>query len=215
MRFLLMFLLSLTVASCGGSYLDDPIEEWPDHFLEGRCSNPHGYAMMTSEEFAEIKKRGIGKSCLTAETYKKALKAQQEALALKKRNEALLSEMSSKLPSSWSTSARKKFRSMDWDDQCKYVMNLEYSGDFKSAGVLKQNLGSSGIIRRDVDIIVDPEARFGTGMSYYGVQCAGGRIVNTSYYPGLGHTWQMKLGGSYLYLEGNGRDSSMRVRSWN
>lgn len=76
---------------------------------------------------------------------------------------------------------------------------------------------SRGLTARDVEIITNPNADFGTRMTFRGLECsAGGPLTaNRSFYQGLGHQWQVPLGRNFVYLEGDGTPEGMRVTSWN
>lgn len=76
---------------------------------------------------------------------------------------------------------------------------------------------SRDLTSRDVEIITDPQADFGTQMTFRGLECsAGGSLsANRSFYQGLGHQWQVKFGSNFIYLEGDGTPEGMRVTSWN
>ncbi len=205
-----IFLLLAFCAACSNNdgYVNKQVDEWPDNVLKNRCSIPSLYLQMKPEEFSEIKRRGIGKNCITPETYERKKAEYQKNLQTK-------AELSSKRPSDWSSDARKRFRALNWRGQCNHIKKFEDTDNTKEFRVLASNLGSSGLLRRDVELIVDSDADFGTSMSYFGMKCQGAHTVNTSFYPGLGHTWQMQLGDSYVYLEGNGKENGMRVKSWN
>ena len=119
-------------------------------------------------------------------------------------------------PASWSKKQRRLFAEYS-DDHCYIVQKwakLNYTAD---KWAIKTSLGNHGLIARDIDLIFDPKADYGTGMGYKEVRCQGGRVVNKSYYPGLGLTWQMTFNDSddYVYFEGNGKERNMRVKSWN
>jgi hypothetical protein len=74
-----------------------------------------------------------------------------------------------------------------------------------------------GLSARDVEIILNPSADYGTRMTFLGLQCSAGRPleVNKSFYQGIGHNWQVPFGSGYVYLEGDGTERGMRVTSWN
>lgn len=84
--------------------------------------------------------------------------------------------------------------------------------------VLDKILLKRGLNRRDLEIMSDPEAGFGTGQSYTGLQCKNSgqvRVVNRSFYPGTGHEWQAQLGDSFIYLRGDTTEDGMIVFAWN
>ena len=74
-----------------------------------------------------------------------------------------------------------------------------------------------GYSGRDLELLTDPAANFGTGMTFRGLSCAIGYEprINDAFYPGIGHQWQAVTPGSYVYLEGDGTKAGMRVKAWN
>lgn len=124
-------------------------------------------------------------------------------------------------PSEWDSNFQTQFENSDLSMKChwtKATIRTQPNLPKQEKNLLFVELTKEGLTSRDLDLIFRngiPETRWGTGMSYYGVICIGGFIVNRSFYPGLGHTWQMQVGDSYLYLEGDGEKNNMRVSSWN
>lgn len=89
--------------------------------------------------------------------------------------------------------------------------------------ILSELRRRGGFTRRDIEILADPSAGIGTGMSLNGLKCSFGpsvRVINTSF-NGQNHNWQVRLLDGYgytfsfAYMEGNGTEAGMRVRSWN
>ncbi|WP_339820055.1 hypothetical protein [Sulfitobacter dubius] len=74
-----------------------------------------------------------------------------------------------------------------------------------------------GFSRRDLEILRDQKTVYGTGMTYRGLECAGGGKLypNKAFYPGTGHHWQVPFGSGFVYLEGDGTEAGMRVTAWN
>jgi hypothetical protein len=70
---------------------------------------------------------------------------------------------------------------------------------------------------RDVELIRARDTMFGTGQSWNGLFCSLGYVpeVNKSFYQGSGHRWQAILPSQYVYLEGNGTPSGMKITAWN
>ena len=84
--------------------------------------------------------------------------------------------------------------------------------------ILEQELRRRGFSARDIELLQRRGRAFGTGQSWAALQCSvpGVQIVNRSFYPGLGHTWQARTpGGQFVYLRGDGNERNMRVHSWN
>lgn len=119
-------------------------------------------------------------------------------------------------PSQWSSVQQKLFAKYT-GEQCQITKKWAKKKSSSDKSAIIGSAGTSGLIKRDIELIFDAPGSFGTGMSYKGVVCIGGYIVNKSYYPGLGHTWQMtgKQWTNYLYLDGDGKERNMRVKSWN
>ncbi|WP_295450142.1 hypothetical protein [uncultured Pseudophaeobacter sp.] len=125
-------------------------------------------------------------------------------------------------PSQWTEQELAIARSADnaFTDLCRiYDLGAQGSGlgeaDFK---VLNRTLRHYGLTKRDLEILRDPKADIGTGQTFLGLQCQNindVEIVNRAYYPGTGHQWQVKVGGSYVYLEGNNTNAGMTVYAWN
>lgn len=83
--------------------------------------------------------------------------------------------------------------------------------------ILEQAL-SERLTARDLELLRSRNEDFGTDQSWHGLRCSvpGTRIVNRSFYPGIGHTWQARTpGGQFIYLRGDGTTDNMRVHSWN
>ena len=84
--------------------------------------------------------------------------------------------------------------------------------------ILAPEFKRRGFSPRDIEILLDPDHLYATGMSFRGLSCALGYEppVNDAFYPGAGHQWQAVLPGyRYVYLEGDGTKSGMRVKAWN
>lgn len=90
-------------------------------------------------------------------------------------------------------------------------------GQSKAENMLEAELKRRGLTNRDIELITDREAIYGTGMTFTGLSCALRREprTNKAFYGGVGHRWQADTGFGYVYLEGNGTDRGMRVTSWN
>ena len=90
-------------------------------------------------------------------------------------------------------------------------------GQISSEIMLRAELKKRGLIKRDIEIIADRESIYGTGMTFSGLSCALGfePETNKAFYSGIGHRWQAVTGEGYVYLEGDGTERGMRVRSWN
>jgi len=88
--------------------------------------------------------------------------------------------------------------------------------DAASMKIIAPHLRRAGFTAREVEIASDPRVTFGTGISFTALTCMEDvQVVNEAFYPGLGHQWQVKVGGSYVYFEGDGTPAGMRVRAWN
>lgn len=74
-----------------------------------------------------------------------------------------------------------------------------------------------GLKSRDIELLRRRNQSFGTNQSFLGLVCSLGYEppVNKSFYQGVGHRWQAVLGSQYVYLEGDGSPSGMRVTGWN
>jgi hypothetical protein len=83
--------------------------------------------------------------------------------------------------------------------------------------VVAEILHRKGYTARDVELITDGSVVYGTGMTYRGLECAGGGRLfpNRAFYPGTGHQWQVPFGSGFVYLEGDGTPEGMRVTAWN
>lgn len=124
-------------------------------------------------------------------------------------------------PQSWSEKERLAFQSAPTFELCTL-----YQGGFAGGAPLSQadfaiyerELRRRGMTARDIELLQRRSQTFGTGQSWQSLQCSvpSVRIVNRSFYPGLGHTWQTRTsGGQFIYLQGDGTEANMRVRSWN
>lgn len=76
-----------------------------------------------------------------------------------------------------------------------------------------------GMSSRDIELLQKRNQSYGTGQTYLGLKCsiASEPRVNKSFYQGIGHRWQAVLGGysEFVYLEGDGTETGMRVTGWN
>lgn len=107
--------------------------------------------------------------------------------------------------------------------QGKHQVQLALGNEFayftaEDRAVLEPEFRRRGFSRRDIEILLDPDHLYGTGMSFRGLSCALGYepSVNDAFYPGAGHQWQAALPGyRFVYLEGNGTKAGMRVTAWN
>ena len=225
MRIYLINLLVLVsfLAGCGGSNVIDtkkPVSSRiSDTDLIFHCRKPDFLSAHPSYS-RELEKRGLRDRCYDNPKVKEEV---DEELEKKAKREAELkaklaarAELMNTAPASWSNKQRRLFAKYS-DDHCYIVQKWAKLNDKNDKRAIKASLGNKGLIARDIDLIFDPKADYGTGMSYKGVRCQGGRVVNKSYYPGLGHTWQMTFNDSYdyVYLEGNGKERNMRAKSWN
>ncbi len=124
-------------------------------------------------------------------------------------------------PSEWHPAFRSGYEKATLSMKCHWVRETLKSQPNLSRserGQLLSDLRSAGLIARDIELLFPngaPQETFGTGMSYNGLTCLGGQLVNQSYDPGLGHMWQVQVGSDYVYLKGNGQAENMRVYSWN
>lgn len=120
-----------------------------------------------------------------------------------------------KPPSTMNADEIKVFRSMPLPSLCRRMKNstVRKADNPFYAEVMRRR----GLNARDVEIILDRKADFGTGMTFAGLECSAAMRLraNKSFYQGLGHRWQVPFGGSFIYLEGNGTPEGMRVTSWN
>lgn len=168
----------------------------------------------------ELVSRGIRDDCydnpkIKSSVDKKIRKREKAEAAIIAQLEAKKS-LTNTPPSQWSSAQQDLFAKYS-GEQCYITKKWAKNKNPSDKNAIIRSTGNSGLIRRDIEIIFDSPGSFGTGMSYKGVVCIGGYIVNKSYYPGLGHTWQMtgKQWTNYLYLDGDGRERNMRVKSWN
>jgi hypothetical protein len=83
--------------------------------------------------------------------------------------------------------------------------------------MLVAELRNRGLTGRDVEIISNPKATYGTQMTFNGLSCAlrFEPRTNKAFYSGIGHRWQAITGQGFVYLEGNGTPEGMRIKSWN
>lgn len=76
-----------------------------------------------------------------------------------------------------------------------------------------------GMSSRDIELIQRRNQTYGTGQTWLGLRCSLGFTpkVNKSFYQGLGHRWQAVLGeySEFVYLEGDGTATGMKVNAWN
>jgi hypothetical protein len=76
----------------------------------------------------------------------------------------------------------------------------------------------AGMSSRDIELIRPRDQMYGTRQTFAGLTCSLGYIpeVNKSFYRGIGHRWQVVLPGyNFVYLEGDGTATGMRVTGWN
>lgn len=123
-------------------------------------------------------------------------------------------------PSDW-TDEQKQFVASSPDASLctAYRRDLSYEGRFtpEDLSVLDGELKRRGFSNRDIELIRTRNQLFGTDQSYRGLLCSLGAIkdVNKSFIAGQ-HSWQVvTFGSSFIYLEGNGQESGMRVTGWN
>ena len=218
-------ILLASLSGCLASTVIDPAKRVPsgasDADLVNLCRQPV-YLQAHPSYAVALKRRGLDDRCYDNIEIKEKvdieLAEQAKRTADFKIQSAKRADMMNTAPALWSSTQGKLF-AKNIDDQCYIAKkwNEPNKKSHKNKRAIKANLGSGGLIARDVDIIFDPESDFGAGMSYNGMLCQGAYIVNKSYYPGLGHTWQMTFEDSnnYIYLEGNGKKQDMRVKSWN
>ena len=90
-------------------------------------------------------------------------------------------------------------------------------GQSPAQKMLVAELRNRGLTGRDVEIISNPKATYGTQMTFNGLSCAlrSEPRTNKAFYSGIGHRWQAITGQGFVYLEGNGTPEGMRIKSWN
>lgn len=101
---------------------------------------------------------------------------------------------------------------------CNFAQRKAHPNGLTQAGkIIEAELRRRGFSSRDREILMNRSATYGTGMSMDGLECAANQRlrVNDSFYPGLGHTWQVPFGTNFVYLKGNGERENMKVSSWN
>lgn len=83
---------------------------------------------------------------------------------------------------------------------------------------LEKVMRGSGISSRDMEVIRLRNQSYGIGQSFLGLSCslAMALPVNDAFYQGVGHQWQVPLiDGGFVYLEGDGTPTGMKVTGWN
>jgi hypothetical protein len=130
-------------------------------------------------------------------------------------------------PVEWSSEQRASLSEVPFVELCRmYREGRARSGVYTADDLrlLEGELRLRGLSLRDIDLIRNRSGTIGTGQSWQGLSCsqpgtmgrsADVRIINRSFYPGVGHTWQVRAYRTYVYLRGDGTEKNMRVHSWN
>jgi len=121
-------------------------------------------------------------------------------------------------PDKWTPETYAHFSRQSGSVKCAMLRNSSSKGLSPTARqVVMKEYKSLGLNKRDLEILSDPDATYGTGMTFPGLECAAGRplSINDSFYSGSGHHWQVPFGSGYVYLRGDGTKSGMTVHSWN
>lgn len=121
-------------------------------------------------------------------------------------------------PSEWHPRFVETFATSSASTQCHYIREMRANGVTLTEGDLSQitaMLSQSGMTRDEIAFAFSDDQGLRTGLTYREVRCIGGTLINSAFYPGIGHVWQMQLGSRYVYLNGNGEPGGMRVTSWN
>lgn len=129
-------------------------------------------------------------------------------------------------PSSWAGEQREIALSFPTNRLCRLYKTGSYNNHLgqnreiytsSDYAIIGEELRQRGLSRRDLEIIRDSNADFGTQQTFAGLICSLGAIerVNRSFIAGR-HRWQVvTFGGSFIYLEGDGTEAGMRVTGWN
>lgn len=119
-------------------------------------------------------------------------------------------------PAAWTPKARAYFAQQSPATKCAILLNSTKAAAADLDHIFSE-IRKLGLNRRDIEILRDQEHVYGTGMSYRGLECAGGGKLypNKAFYSGLGHRWQVPFGSGFVYLEGDGTEAGMRVTAWN
>jgi len=128
-------------------------------------------------------------------------------------------------PSAWTAEQRAVAFGLPTAYLCRQYSSGSYVPDYitrtrysvEDYEIIGQVLRQRGMTSRDLEIIRQDDADFGTGQSYQGLICSIGnfRAVNKSFIAGR-HSWQVvTFTNNYIYLEGNGTPETMRVTGWN
>lgn len=80
-------------------------------------------------------------------------------------------------------------------------------------------LRKRGFTKRDAELISKKGQFWGTGMTFAGLRCSSGSItkINKSFHQYSGHHWQVVMGdhSEFVYLQGDGTETGMKVTGWN
>lgn len=118
-------------------------------------------------------------------------------------------------PSQFTPEEHVAFEGKPLEAYCQIISNRVRTYTPADRAVVAKSLKKRGFKARDIELITTGD--FGTGMTFAGLKCVAPYIsrINESFYPGIGHQWQVVYGDQYVYLEGNGTEAGMRVTSWN
>ena len=83
--------------------------------------------------------------------------------------------------------------------------------------IYRKVFSQSSLTSRDIELMESDS--WGTGQSLLGLTCVLGYLpqINRAFYLGVGHQWQVVTNNnrSFIYLQGDGTETGMRVTSWN
>ncbi|MEP3688851.1 MAG: hypothetical protein ABJN05_17345 [Sulfitobacter dubius] len=106
-------------------------------------------------------------------------------------------------PSAWTPETRAQFAQQTPAKRCALLLNTTRAAGADHAYIFSE-IKKLWLNSRDIESLRDPKNIYGTGMTYLGLECAGGGKLypNTVFYPGVGHRWQVPFGSGFVYLEG-------------
>ena len=167
------------ISSCGGATKIDmrkPLSSRiSDTDLIYYCRKPD-FLEAHSSYSRELEKRGLRERCYDNPKVKNEVDAELKKKAKReaelKAKLAARAELMNTAPASWSNEQRRLFAKYS-DDHCYIVQKWAKLNDKNDKRAIKASLGNNGLIARDIDLIFNPQADYGTGLSFKGCVVVG------------------------------------------
>ena len=121
-------------------------------------------------------------------------------------------------PTAWEPVLADAFAKQPYAGQCAWLRQMRANGVTLTAAdkaMIEPAMMAAGLTPREIAYAEAGAPSISTGDTYRQVVCHGGTLINDAFYSGTGHQWQMRVGSSYVYLEGDGTEGGMRVTGWN